>query len=173
MSDQVLLRCIRQGSKLRVHIASPGYLSTANCQFPRAIREEGRSYLVPASSIRVGNSKNGVYFYRISQPITIVGGEATPAVSSAAPVDATPVSGRRPKKRKQAPQPVVTDKPAKVFDVEEEPECVVCLEAKKERICVPCGHYCMCAGCVQLLVTPKKCPMCRTAIRTTISPDEL
>ena len=50
MSDQqVYLECVREKSKLRVRIISPGYYSDANCQFPRAIRVEGRKYSVPPS----------------------------------------------------------------------------------------------------------------------------
>ena len=42
--EMVLLKCFREKNKLRVKIQSPGYLNTANCQFPRDLREEGRVY---------------------------------------------------------------------------------------------------------------------------------
>ncbi|KAJ0407462.1 hypothetical protein P43SY_005003 [Pythium insidiosum] len=170
MADQdVHLRCIRQGGKLRVQIISRGYFNQANCQFPRAIRAEGRVYSVPPSSIRLAQSAKGTYFYRVSQPIKIVDEHSTdeeePANDEA---ELTTAAKGRGKKRSR---PV--EKPVKVFDCEDEPECVVCLDTDKERICVPCGHYCMCKNCVDLLVSPKKCPLCRTPIKTTILPSEL
>jgi len=50
--------------------------------------------------------------------------------------------------------------------------CVVCLDAKKNRLLIPCGHVCMCAECCDTLIarasvpyTPcAKCPLCRTDI---------
>ena len=44
--EYVELKCIKEGSKLRVRILSPGYLANANCQFPRDIRIEGLRYKV-------------------------------------------------------------------------------------------------------------------------------
>jgi Ca-activated chloride channel family protein len=42
----VVLKCEKEGGKLRIKVVSDGYDSTKNVQFPRAIREEGVSYLV-------------------------------------------------------------------------------------------------------------------------------
>ena len=44
-------------------------------------------------------------------------------------------------------------------------DCVVCLDEKKDHVCLPCGHVCLCAACVLRLGSrPKqkksKCPMC-------------
>ncbi|GLE09075.1 hypothetical protein PINS_up020664 [Pythium insidiosum] len=171
MADQdVHLRCTRQGGKLRVQIISRGYFNQANCQFPRAIRAEGRVYAVPPSSIRLAQSAKGTYFYRVSQPIKVLEGDAGEEDDDGG--DKQDEEGETKRKGgKKRSRPV--EKPVKVFDCEDEPECVVCLDADKQRICVPCGHYCMCKACVDLLVTPKKCPLCRTAIKTTILPSEL
>jgi len=40
--DIVYLQCVKVKNKLRVRITTPGYKNDANCQFPRAIRVEGR-----------------------------------------------------------------------------------------------------------------------------------
>lgn len=49
---------------------------------------------------------------------------------------------------------------------EEEIECVVCLEAERAVICVPCMHICMCAECaadIQKRAQPE-CPVCRGSL---------
>jgi hypothetical protein len=40
--------------------------------------------------------------------------------------------------------------------------CVVCMDAPKDRIVLPCGHICACGACAQLLGT--RCPVCRGPI---------
>lgn len=64
-ADTVSLVCVLEGKKLRVRITSVGYLSTANCQFPRALRVEGRRYTVNAAEVRLitGTRRN---FYRVN-----------------------------------------------------------------------------------------------------------
>jgi outer membrane protein assembly factor BamB len=56
----VVVECIREGGKLRVHIVSPGYQRSWNVQFPREIREYGARYVVDA----VTESARGG-FYRV------------------------------------------------------------------------------------------------------------
>ncbi|WP_084516499.1 outer membrane protein assembly factor BamB family protein [Microtetraspora niveoalba] len=43
--DGVVVECVREGERLRVRVASPGY-ETWNVQFPKDIREAGARYLV-------------------------------------------------------------------------------------------------------------------------------
>ncbi|MEV0596186.1 WGR domain-containing protein [Nonomuraea cavernae] len=43
--DGVVVECVREGERLRVHVLSPGYESW-NVQFPKDIREPGARYLV-------------------------------------------------------------------------------------------------------------------------------
>ncbi|KAJ0391946.1 hypothetical protein P43SY_011136 [Pythium insidiosum] len=176
-ASDVFLRCVKQGGRLRVRIISPGYYAQANCQFPRAIRREGRVFAVPPSSIRLTSSAGGTNFYRVSQPIRIVQeapGDEVEATGPAAVVEgnaAAPKATARKRQTKKRARPA--EVPLKVFDIEDEPECVACLEAPKQRICVPCGHFCLCERCLSLLIIPKKCPLCRTPIKSTISPAEL
>jgi Ca-activated chloride channel family protein len=72
----VVVRCERQGGKLRVHVASDGYDAQRNVQFPRSLREDGVSYVVDA----VAPSADGS-FYRVSGAIRrlVRPGEEAPA----------------------------------------------------------------------------------------------
>eukprot|EP00483_Globobulimina_turgida_P011685 UN11707 len=42
---------------------------------------------------------------------------------------------------------------------ESQNECVVCLDHERSYICTPCGHFCICEGCVEAI--SNKCPICR------------
>jgi hypothetical protein len=44
----------------------------------------------------------------------------------------------------------------------EETQCVVCMDAAKTHIVLPCGHMCVCEACAQLL--RDRCPVCRGPI---------
>ncbi len=63
-SETVELQCVKEGSKLRVRILSPGYYRDANCQFPRDLRVEGRHYRVRPESISLITSR-GKYYYSV------------------------------------------------------------------------------------------------------------
>jgi hypothetical protein len=45
------------------------------------------------------------------------------------------------------------------------PECSICLDNRKNMMCYPCRHVCMCRECSQNI---KKCPLCRTNIESLI-----
>jgi Zinc finger, C3HC4 type (RING finger) len=62
----IQLVCVKEGGKLRVKITSPGYLNSANCQFPRKIRAEGKRYSVPSSGVSLKQGPRGKYYYKIS-----------------------------------------------------------------------------------------------------------
>lgn len=62
----VLVKCIREGGKLRVRVVSEGYDPNLNVQFPRAIREEGASYVVEEIQLAANGS-----FYRASGEIKL------------------------------------------------------------------------------------------------------
>lgn len=127
--NKVKLMCVKEGGKLRVRITSEGYLNTANCQFPRNIRVEGREYEVPPSAITLRKGPRGKYFYRVDG------------------------------KKVGTPTAEVV-KPEKVFGDDEDPVCIICMDAPKTLVLVPCGHYCVCIECVEPL--KKKCPLCRS-----------
>jgi rubrerythrin len=50
-----------------------------------------------------------------------------------------------------------------------EDQCVMCFDAPKDHIIIPCGHVCVCEACANLLTQMSKplCPICRTAIQHT------
>lgn len=73
----VIVRCVKEGGKLRVKVASDGFDPTFNVQFPRSLRQEGARYLVEA----VEPSSNGT-FYRATGDIKLLlrPGESRPGV---------------------------------------------------------------------------------------------
>jgi hypothetical protein len=58
----------------------------------------------------------------------------------------------------------------------EEELCVMCLDARKDHIILPCGHQCVCKGCAGQLTRTKTptCPLCRrpSARRRGCSPKQ-
>jgi hypothetical protein len=52
----------------------------------------------------------------------------------------------------------------------EETMCVVCMDAAKDHIIVPCGHQCVCARCAEQLTKTRSpmCPVCREPIIQTM-----
>jgi hypothetical protein len=52
----------------------------------------------------------------------------------------------------------------------EETMCVVCFDAPKDHIIVPCGHMCVCARCAEQLTKTRTpmCPVCRGPIIQTM-----
>jgi Zinc finger, C3HC4 type (RING finger) len=139
----VALQCISQGGKLRVRITSPGYLRDANCQFPKDLRAEGRTYECDESCISLSGSGKK-YFYRVKKNgISVTAEGALPIV--------------------ELPNHIFTD---------DSPECSICFEEPKALIFVPCGHYSICGGCNKNLVR-RVCPICRSPIKSIITPDQV
>ncbi len=64
--ELVTLKCVKEANKLRIKIISPGYSQSANCQFPKNIRQDGQQYTVPKSDIMMADTK-GKFFYRIKK----------------------------------------------------------------------------------------------------------
>jgi hypothetical protein len=144
---RVYLTCVQDGKKLRVRITSPGFNTDANCQFPRDLRVPGRVFSVSANQISIAARGTQKFFYRVAKPI------------------------RTESEGFQIPeQKVMGQKPAKVYEDEEQRDCLVCLEDPKAIILVPCGHYSLCRGCASLL---SKCPLCRSPISQKITPDQM
>lgn len=64
--NTIRLRCVKEGSRLRVRITTPGYNPYANCQFPREIRKEGKEFEAPVSALSFSDTK-GKFFYRVKK----------------------------------------------------------------------------------------------------------
>jgi hypothetical protein len=145
----IRIKCVKEGSKLRIKITSPGYSSDANCQFPKDIRIAGREFLVPKSDISLVNTR-GKFFYRIKKNnITICGNK---------------------------PEIGIDLSKLKIYGDENLAECSICMndvESKSDIVFIiiaPCGHYCCCKDCVKQL---KQCPMCRANIEQIVTKDQL
>eukprot|EP01084_Bolivina_argentea_P150664 263082_1 len=67
--------------------------------------------------------------------------------------------------KKQMSEGIDVDNKDKNNEIEIEDECVVCMDKKKEYLCVPCGHLCVCVDCKDSV---KQCPMCRKVSTTVI-----
>jgi hypothetical protein len=52
---------------------------------------------------------------------------------------------------------------------DEETLCVLCMDAPKDHIIIPCGHQCVCEACAEELKKARSslCPFCRTPINAT------
>ncbi len=138
------LKCVREGSRLRVKILSPGYLNDANCQFPRSMRREGQLYMVDESCVRLVSRGFSTYFYSVRHPINAIVNDD----------------------RIQNSAPLTPD----VVYASDGIECVICFDNDKCQIIVPCGHYCTCINCVSRL---QYCPLCRTRITGSIHSSQL
>ncbi|MEV6176023.1 WGR domain-containing protein [Streptomyces sp. NPDC052016] len=58
-AGSIVVECVQEGGRLRVHVVSEGYDSSWKVQFPRAIREPGARYVVDALHPAAGG------FYRV------------------------------------------------------------------------------------------------------------
>lgn len=149
----VVLRCVKEAGKLRIKIVSPGYSQSANCQFPRNIRAEGREYAVPSRDIVMADTA-GKFFYRIKKNnIKVV--EKGPSV-------VLPIAG------------------LKVYGDEDLRTCGICFSDVDDDpsirfvILVRCGHYALCSGCANhCQLSGKGCPLCRAPIEQIITKDQL
>jgi hypothetical protein len=147
--NYVLLKCVKEGSKLRVKMMSSApFVKGSNCQFPRAVREEGTYYVVRAEKVKFKGN-----FYT--------------AMSSDAIVCQT--------KSEDEVRRYIGSLDAKVrvgtiFGDDDESECVVCMSATKDSVFANCGHFVCCAGCAAQC---KLCPMCRGAIASILKRSEV
>jgi hypothetical protein len=143
-SEFVLLECVKEGSKLRVKMKSPGYLINSNCQFPRDLRVDGRKFKVPVAYVKL-MTQQGKYFYSIKNKsvIEIITDE-----------------------EKQQINLENIKQNTKIYEDASTMECAVCLCAEKDTVFIPCGHFYTCNGCSQQL---KTCPICRTTITDRIN----
>lgn len=117
-SEWVHLECVKEGSRLRVRILTPGYYHDANCQFPRSIREPGRKYRAKSTSVKLITSR-GKWFYSVPAGAVEVLDEGDAAVRAQ----------------------------LTVFEDATSSECAVCMAVDKDTVLDPCGHLYMCRAC--------------------------
>jgi hypothetical protein len=126
--EKVELQCIKQGSKLRVRILTPGYYRDANCQFPRDLRVEGRHFKVSPSSISLITSR-GKYYYSITSRAAI-------EVINAANIDLNAL---------------------RIYEDADTADCAICMALPKDSVMYPCGHFYTCNECSKKLSTCPIC----------------
>jgi hypothetical protein len=140
----VYLTCVKSQGKLRVRITSPGYLTTANCQFPRDLRVEGRHFRVKPAAVKLMTARNKYYYcIKNAKDITIV----------------------QPANLPKQPPPKI-----RVYQDTEQEECLICYDAVKEAVFNPCGHFYTCHACS---VRCKTCPVCRHPVISVIDKADL
>lgn len=169
-SDFVLLRCVKEFGKLRIKVVSPGFSSSANCQFPRDIRVDGREYSIPKGDIIMTDTK-GKFFYRIKKNnIKII--EKSNNEGGIVIVD--------PNNGVIADENQNSYKNMKIYG-DDHLECVICMDNYDSIpemtfvILVSCGHYCLCDKCAYNIFNSsnKCCPLCRAPIKTIITKEDL
>lgn len=80
---------------------------------------------------------------------------STPAVNAAS-IGEVPYGGRN------------TSRPQSAMAAEDHiiDACVICMDAGKDWLCIPCGHLAMCGQCIaQVWAQTRRCPICKQPIR--------
>jgi len=148
----VRLRCVKEGNKLRMKVITPGYISAANCQFPRDIRVNGCEYEVPKDDIVLTETK-GNFFYKVKTKKNniVIHNQVTTILQ--------PNNDHLKK--------------LKIYG-DDTSECCICMCEDNEEIIfvifAPCGHYCCCNQCA---VSLKTCPLCRANINQLVRKEQL
>jgi hypothetical protein len=140
----VEFKCIKEGSKLRIRIVTPGYNSGANTQFPRNIRSEGAIYTAPSSAVRFGCGPNGKFFYRVSAKFVTKLEDEKAKISI-----------------------------SKIYE-EEDKDCIVCCDKPHDVVIAPCGNFALCSDCANTIKNNRgNCPMCRGNIEHIVTLDQI
>jgi hypothetical protein len=142
------LLCLQDGGRLRVRITSLGYLTSANCQFPKALRAAGRRLRVPASAVQlVAPTPRRKAFYRVDgRSAQDVGDKGN--ANKSHHVGAIFAAGT------------------------EDGLCSVCLTEPLACLVVPCGHLCLCEGCAARGIG-RRCIICRGASEGIVHSSEV
>jgi hypothetical protein len=150
MSEELVrLRCVKEGSRLRVKIISSGYNNFANCQFPRDIRQVNREYMVPVHAISFSEGAGRKFFYRVSKSYIKIA-EDTYGDTYVPGVGTGPIE-------------------LKIFGDDDSTECIICMSEEKDVVFSTCGHYACCGTCAGTIFrTTKKCPICRGHINCIV-----
>lgn len=147
MSEEVILKCFKEKSKLRIRIISKGYYNNANCQFPKNIRKEGCYYSIKPYNIKLVTRTNK-WFYNIkNSDIKILDNFNYEDL-----IDNNNIKDN-----------VV------IYEDENNNECCICFENEKNSVFIPCGHYYCCMSCSKQI---KKCPICRNSIFNFVNKNE-
>ena len=61
--------------------------------------------------------------------------------------------------KQQPAQKLTSDTSARTTKTDIQKPCVVCMDNEKTHLILPCGHYCVCAMCLEMI--DNSCPICR------------
>jgi len=152
-SEQLIyFECVKIGPKLRVRVISPGYNQEANCQFPRAIRQEGAKYSAPISDLTFSETR-GKFFYRVKKHRVKIIDDVDELIDI---IDHMKISIKN------------------IYQDDIATDCIICMENEYDVVMVPCGHYCMCHECAdKILGSTSKCPICRQKVDLAVTRDRL
>ena len=142
--DYIYLKCIKEGSRLRVRILTPGYYNDANCQFPKNIRRDGQVYKVPKYDVSLVSRGAMKWFYNVKKHHIEL------------------INGYNEEEHK------VDFSHVHVYEDETTNECCICFDAPKNIVFIPCGHFYCCSGCSNHI---DNCPICRIRITNKIDKD--
>jgi hypothetical protein len=95
------------------------------------------------------------------------------------PASATPLANllmpeRPPYSKPAEPLPsagaeVKSFTPASIPSAASRNECRICMSSEMTHMFAPCNHLCACSKCAAaILITTRKCPICRTAVRSVV-----
>jgi len=140
--NKIILKCVKEGSRLRVRILNQGYYNNANCQFPKSIRLEGRYYKVSPRHISLITRTNK-WFYNVKKNVNIEILDNYNENNELAELDKSFFEN------------------IQIYEDEDNNECCICLDSEKNSVFVPCGHYYCCMKCASQI---NKCPICRNHI---------
>lgn len=179
----IILQCIAKGGKLRIRfhsyvdeegkIFTNVYDNSYNCQFPRAIRQEGRFFEIPDHDMCLHDSSATSPFYRVKKNSIRILSEEESEKFKAVKNEVSAAVGPRLKKAdssdaatKKNEEEAIDLTTFKVYDVI---ECVVCLSVESNVIFIPCAHRCVCNDCYSGIKNVKNaCPLCRQRITKSI-----
>eukprot|EP01038_Epipyxis_sp_PR26KG_P015226 gene15226-20511_t len=174
--SKITLQCVKEGrNKLRIRFHSftdengkefaNVYDNSFNCQFPRAIRKEGRFYEIGPEDLNLVANGSKCPFYKVrTSGIRIVGLEEdeVPIIMPTKRAKKQPSSST--KMGSLAPIDIST---MKIYAVN---ECVACLGDAPTEVFLPCAHKCVCKGCcLEIKKHNSLCPLCRRSITASIS----
>jgi len=151
----VLLKCVKEGSRLRVKMMSSApFMKGKNCQFPRNIRQDGMYYVVRSDGVSLKNN----FYSAMGKDVVVCRTFSLDEVKR--------YIGELGEKDKKI-------RPKAIFGDDDEPECVVCMTDPKTMVFAPCGHFLTCQSCIGEGSGFTKCILCCAPITCILRRDEI
>ena len=120
-SRKIELYCVAVGSKLRVRVATEGYLRNTNCQFPRNLRKDGVRFEIDEQDMKLIVTR-GKYYYTVKNKGNI-----------------------------RIIEERTLNEVVNIYTDDTQEDCIVCMEKPKSIVFSPCGHFYSCDICCSLM----------------------